>query len=174
MFASRFFIGLLIPIILIGLLIWFASSLNVNSSDVRVAGAMVSAARVDVSVADSYITEEGRSRKLVVEIDARNVGGANVDISPHDFRLVLAGNENLAWATAPKGVFPPMSYTSTCEAAPGSTELIPPGATRHYSISFWGGSLPRGGEWGDYYLNLEYYDPALPLMLSKPLNPQGK
>jgi hypothetical protein len=64
-----------------------------------------------------------------------------------------------------------MSHTSTCEEAPDSVSRIPPNAVRSLTMAFYGETLPRGDEWDDYLLSLEYYDPAASIMLSRLLNP---
>lgn len=174
MFSSRLFLGLLIPLIILGFGIWFAASADIDPGSVRVAGALVSAADVELSVKNAYITEGEGVRKLVVELDARNVSGIAVNLNPGKFELVLSKRASSADSTLPRGIFQPMSYSSTCDQAPNSMTVTPPNAVRSLTLRFWGATLPRGDEWKDYYLSLEYYDPATPLMISKPVNPEEK
>ena len=174
MHVSRFFIILLIPIIILALGIWFASTNELDRGSVQVAGAMMGAVEVDLTVKDCYMDEGGDARALVVEIEVRNTGVSNVSVNPLDFQLVLFKNEQVASSTAFKSVYRPISYASTCAEAPGTTARIPPDAVRSISLRFWGGSMPRGEGWKDYSASLEYYDPSAPLLLSKPVNPESR
>lgn len=171
MFTSRTFIIFLIPIAIIGLFAWFATTLEVNRSDVQVAGALVSSVDVVVSVNSSRLVSESGTRKLIVEMDSRNDSPTSVNLNPKNFQLILIPNENPTGAGAAERVFIPMRYTSTCEEAPASISTIPVGAVRSVTLVFYGEALPSGDEWGDYHLSLEYYDPVTPLMLSNLISP---
>lgn len=140
-----------------------------DNSSVRVAGALIGTAEVEISVNDCYLTEANGTRKLVVEMEGRNVCTTNVNLNPSKFQLVLSDSENPTGSR--RSVFNPMRYTSVCEDAPASLAAIPPDAVRSVTLVFWGESLPSGDEWEDFLLSLEYYDPTTPLMISKLLNP---
>jgi hypothetical protein len=174
LFTSRLFIGLMIPLILLGLLIWFAVSIDVNRNSVKVAGAIIGAADVDVVVKKCFFTEDASPRKLVLELEARNNSGTVVRLSPLTFQVVLSRKENPTSPTALEMSFRPMNYSSTCDAAPGSLSSIPSHALRSYSLTFWGDNMPRGEEWDKYFLHLEGNDEEAGFFLSKPLNPEGK
>ena len=169
MFTSRTFIIFLIPIIILGLGLWFMASLDVDSSNVQVAGALVGSAEVELSVNDCYLTEADGMRKLIVEMEGKNAGSSNVSLNPAKFQLVLGESENPVHAK--RIVYNPMRYTSACEEAPASVSSIPPDAVRSVTLVFWGENLPRGDEWEDHLLSLEYYDPTTSLMMSKLINP---
>ena len=171
MFTSRTFIVFLIPIAILALFVWFATTLEVNRSDVQVAGALVSSVDVEVSVNSSRLTSESGTRKLIVEMDGRNESSKNVNLNPKNFQLVLMPNDNPTGTGVPQRVYIPMRYTSTCEEAPASLSFIPSGAVRSVTLVFYGETLPSGDAWEDYHLSLEYYDPITPLMLSNLLNP---
>jgi hypothetical protein len=171
LFTSKTFIVFLIPFVLLGMVIWFVATTDIDRGNVRVAGALVSPADVELSVTSSYLTEEGGARKLIVEMEGKNVGSVDVNLNPKNFQLVLANNENPNNPVAPRSVYNPMSHTSTCEEAPDSVSRIPPNAVRSLTVVFYGETLPSGDEWGGYLLSLEYYDPAASIMLSKLLKP---
>lgn len=168
MFTSRTFIIFLIPLAFLGLFIWLAASVDVDRGNVKVAGALVGAVDVDLSVTSSYLAENGGVRKLFVEMEGRNDSGGNVNLNPNEFKLVLAGNDDLAGRHI---IYNPLRYTSTCEQAPASVSSVPPGAVRSITLVFWGENLPRGDEWRDYHLSLEYYDMTSQLIVSKLINP---
>ena len=174
MFSSRLFLGLLIPLIILGFGIWFAASADIDRGSVRVAGALVSAADVELSVKKACITEEEGVRKLVLEFDVRNICGIDVNLNPRNFQLLLIDKTRPASMTAQRGTFQPMHFTSVCDAAPNDIAKTPPNAVRSFTLRYWGATLPHGDEWKDYLLSLEYYDPATPLMISKPINPEEK
>lgn len=171
MFTSRTFVAFLIPIAILGLFIWFAATLEIDRSDVQVAGTLVSSVDVEVSVNSSRLVTESGTRKLIVEMDSRNDSSMSVNLNPKNFQLILMPNENPTGAGATERVFIPMRYTSTCEEAPASVSIIPVGAVRSVTLVFYGEALPSGDEWEDYHLSLEYYDPFTPLMLSNLLSP---
>ncbi|NPV58791.1 MAG: hypothetical protein HPY75_03895 [Actinobacteria bacterium] len=170
MFSSRLFIGLLIPIIILGFAVWFALSADLDRSDVKVAGAYVGAPDIRLSVNGCEISEEGGARKVLVEVEAVNRDSRTIDLHPREFHLVLASKENPA-ALSTQRTFSPMQFRSFCAEAPLSASAIPPSSTRTVELVFWGGTVPRGGEWDDYVLSLEYIDATLPLMFSKIVNP---
>lgn len=174
MFSSRLLVGLLIILVILGLGMWFSSTANVDTASVQVAGALVSSSDVDLSVRDCYIAEGENGRQLVVELEAKNAGGYEVELNPREFQLILVDAENTAMPIGPRNTFRPMRFTSTCEEAAYSISRIPPDSVRFYSLCFWGETLPRGEEWEEHYLSLEYYDPFTPLMLSKALNPEER
>jgi hypothetical protein len=174
MFTSRLFVGLLIPLIILGLGLWVVASANIDKGDVRVAGALISADNIELSVKNCYFTEDLTPRKLVVEVDATNAGTTDISLSPAIFQIVLSRNDKPN-ATIPQGsIFQPMKYSSICDAAPNSVSSIPPNALRSYTLIFLGESLPQGEEWDNYYIHLEGYDPSNDLAFSKLLNPEGK
>jgi hypothetical protein len=169
LYTSRTFIIFLIPLIILGLGLWFVASLDVNSGDVQVAGALIRSTEVEMSVNDCYLTETDGTRKLVVEMEGKNTGFSNINLNPGKFQLVLAKSENPVQSQ--RIVYNPMRYTSTCEDAPASVSSIPPDAVRSVTLVFWGENLPRGDEWEDHLLSLEYLDPSTSLMVSKLINP---
>ena len=169
MFTSKTFIIFLIPLVIIGLAILYVTSLDTDSGDVRVAGALIGPEEFELYVNDCYLAETDGTRNLVVEMEGRNFSASEVSLNPGKFQLVLSMSEN------PTGtrtrVYNLMRYTSVCEDAPASESKIPPDAVRSVTLVFWGENLPRGDEWDDYFLSLEYYDPIGSLMASKLLNP---
>ncbi len=171
MLTRKMFFTFIIPIVLLGLFILYLAAADIDSGDVRVAGALLSPADVELSVNSSYLTSESGTRKLVVEMEGKNVGSVDVNLNPKNFQLVLASSRNPADSVAPRSVYNPVSHTSTCEEAPDSVSRIPPNAVRSLTVVFYGETLPSGDEWGGYLLSLEYYDPAASIMLSKLLNP---
>lgn len=171
MFSSKTFIVFLIPLALFGLFVWFVAGVEIDRGDVRVAGALVSPAEMELSVTSSYLDESSGTRKLFVEMEGRNTSSVSVNLNPNDFQLVLASNANPTGSVARQSIFNPMRYTSTCEQALASVSVIPPAAVRSITLVFWGETLPRGDEWDDYHLSLEYYDPATSVMLSTLLSP---
>jgi hypothetical protein len=171
LFSSKTLIAFLIPLALLGLLLWFIASMEVNRSDVRVAGALVGSAQMDFAVTSSYLSESNGARKLYVEMEGRNTSSTTVNLNPNEFQLVLASNENPNGQAARNSIFNPMRYTSTCEQALASVSSIPPDAVRSITLVFWGENLPYGDEWEDYHLSLEYYDSTSQFMISKLINP---
>ncbi len=171
MFTSRTFVVFLIPIIILGLAIWFVATADIDRGDVEVAGALVGRAEMELSVTSSYLAERGGARRLAVEIKCRNVGSYEAHMHPKNFKLVLAKSDDPAGSVSPRSVFNPMQYTSTSAETPNSVSLIRPGTSRSIALVFYGETMPRGDEWEDHLLSLEYYDEAAPLMLSKLLNP---
>ena len=174
MFSSRLLVGLLIILIILGLGIWANASIDVDPSNVQVAGAVIGSTDVEFLIANCYLTEEESGRHLVVELEAQNGGDSDVDLDPGEFKLVLVKSENPTVTAGSKSIFKPRRFTSTCEEAVASNSRIPPGSARSISLYYYGGSLPEGDEWNEHYLSLEYYDPFTPIMLSKTLNPEGK
>ena len=170
MFSSRFFVGLLIPLIILGFALWFVTSADLDRGDVKVAGALVGAPDVRFTAVECRVTEEGGTRKVLVRVEALNRSDRAVDIYPREFHLVLAGRENPD-APAQQRVFVPMQYRSACPDAPLSQTAVPPSSARSMELVFWGGTMPRGGEWDEHILSLEYIDAAAPLMFSKILTP---
>ncbi len=158
----------LIPLAFLGLFIWLAASVDMDRGSVKVAGALVGAVGVDLSVTSSYLSGSGGARRLFVEMEGRNESGGIVNLVPHEFKLVLAGNNRPAGNHI---VYHPLRYTSCCEQAPASVSSIPTGAVRSITLVFWGENLPRGAEWGDYHLSLEYYDLSSNFMVSKLISP---
>lgn len=170
MFTSRTFIIFLIPLVIFGLFLWFAATLDIDSGDVRVGGALVGPVDMELSVTSSRLEENNGARKLIVEMEGKNSSAVNLDLNPKDFQLVLVSNENSA-GSARQSIYNPMHYTSICEEAPASVSSIPPDAVRSMTLIFWGENLPRGDEWEDYHLSLEYYDTSNQIMISKLINP---
>lgn len=170
MFSSRFFIGLLIPLIILGFALWLALSADLDRSDVRVAGALVGAPDVRFSVKDCAVTGSGGTRKVLVRVEALNREDRAVELHPWDFHLILVARENPA-AHSGQRVFAPFQYRSFCPEAPMSASSIPPSSARSVELVFWGGTMPEGDEWDDYFLSLEYMDAATPLMFSKVITP---
>ena len=171
MFTSKTFIIFLIPLALFGMFIWFVATTNIDRDDVRVGGALVSQADVELSVTSCSMIESEGARKLVVEMEGRNEGSVDINLNPKYFKLVLMNNETLDGLAAPKSVFNPMRYTSTCEKALNSVSRIPPDAVRSVTLVFWGETMPSGDEWDEHLLSLEYYDEGAGLMVSRLLNP---
>jgi len=174
LFSSRLLVGLLIIFIILGLGIWVNASIDVDPSNVQVAGAVIGSTDVEFLIANCYLTEEESGRHLVVELEAKNDSGSDVDLDPREFKLVLVKSETPTITAGSKNVYKPRRFTSTCEEAAASNSRIPPGSARSISLYYYGGSLPEGDEWNEHYLSLEYYDPFTPIMLSKTLNPEGK
>jgi hypothetical protein len=170
---SKFLIVFIIPIVILGLGIWGAASLNVKSGDVRVAGAQISAVDVEITVNRCYMDEVQGARTLVVELEARNAGSKDTDIYPFLFQAILTVQDKPVSPGAPQNTFSPIYYQSICDAAPYSTTRLPPDSIRSLTLHFYGATMPRGDEWDDHYLSLEYYDMKTHLLLSKPLNPEG-
>lgn len=174
LFSSRLLIGLIIPLVILGLAVWFTASAEINRSSVRVAGALVGQADVDLSVRECFIQEGYPKRNLTVALEAYNRGGLEVNMDPRLFRVVLSHSSDPLGESRPQGIYTPLRYWSQCQQAPSSLTLIPAGARRSYTLVFWGHNLPRGEEWKDYLLSLEYYDPASSLMASKLLKPEER
>ncbi|RJP29309.1 MAG: hypothetical protein C4536_11570 [Actinobacteria bacterium] len=171
MFTSRTFIIFLIPVVFLGLLLWFVASIDLDGSDVKVAGALTTPTRVELSVNSSHLTSQNGMRKLVVEMAGRNTSSIDVNLNPGNFQLILAASDNPTGSISTRRVFNPMNYTSKCDEAPASLSRIPVDAVRSVTLVFYGETLPSGDEWDDYLLSLEYYDTATPIMLSTLLNP---
>jgi hypothetical protein len=166
-------VGLVIILVILGLGMWVNASTDVNPSSVQVAGAVISSTEIDLVVASCYIEEEDSGKLLVVELEAKNTGGSQVDLNPYEFKLILVRSDTPTLPATTKSTFMPMHLTSTCEEAAASFCSIPPDSVRFISLHYYGGTLPQGDEWNDHYLSLEYYDPATPIILSKTLNPEG-
>jgi len=171
LFSSKTFIIFLIPLLIFGLFLWFLATTDIDSNNVRVAGTMIGETDVELSVTSSQMTESNGARKLVVEMESKNNSSGNVSLNPKGFQLVLASNENPAGTSARQSIYNPMHYSSVCEQAPASVSSIPPDAVRSMTLIFWGENLPRGDEWEDYHLSLEYYDTANQIMISKLISP---
>jgi hypothetical protein len=171
LFTSRAFIIFLIPLVIFGLFLWFAATLDIDNSSVRVGGALISPEDMDLSVTSTRMEESNGARRLVVEMEGKNTSQVNLNLNPKSFQLVLASNEAPAGSTGRQSVYNPMHYASTCEQAPNSASSIPPNAVRSMTLIFWGENLPRGDEWGDYHLSLEYYDASNQIMISRLINP---
>lgn len=170
MFTSKTFIIFLIPVILLALGIWTVLSTEVDRGDVRVAGALIGDVEVGVSVTACRLGEIEGARELVVELEAENASPGSIKLVPNDFSLILARGDRRE--TDPLcSSFTPVRYSSKCDAAPGSASIIPAGAVRSITLVFWGETMPRGEEWDDYLLSLEYYDEATPLIMSTLLSP---
>ncbi|MBC7253198.1 MAG: hypothetical protein H5T72_04425 [Actinobacteria bacterium] len=170
MFPSRLLIAFLIPLIILGLGIWFTVNAEINRGSVRVAGALVGKADVELTVKDCRLEEEG-TRTLVVAAEALNRDSADVSLDPNLFQAVVAPSSSPLGDALQHYIYHPMRFQSRCPQAPESHSRIPPGAVRSFTLYFWAENLPRGEEWKDYYLSLEYYDPAQSLMFSKLLQP---
>jgi hypothetical protein len=171
MFSSRMLIALLIPVIILGFAAWLSATTEVNRSEVRVAGELLGGVDVGLEVRDCAFAEERGTRVLSLAVEARNAGERDVSLNPLLFQLVLAREGDTLSASSLKGVYQPMRFASTCPEAPESVSRIPPSATRHITLTFWGGNLPRGDEWDEYLLSLEYYDPSNSTVLSRLVNP---
>lgn len=171
MFTSRTFVYFLIPLVIVGLFLWWLATTEIDRNDVNVAGTLVSPVKVELSINSSYITDETGTRKFVVEMEGKNVCSVDAYLNPSKFQLLLIENVNPTASVSPKRVFNPMNYTTNCEEAPASLSHIPAGAIRSVTLVFYGETLPSGEGWDDFHLSLEYYDPATPLMLSTLLNP---
>ncbi len=171
MFSSRFFVGLLIPAIILGFAVWFVFAADIDRGDVKVAGALVGAPDVRFTVDGCTVTEAGGTRSLLVKLEAFNRSTRTVELYPRDFHLVLVRKKDPA-ALERQRTFTPMQYRSSCPDAPLSTTAIPPSSTRSVELVFWGGNMPRGGEWDEHVLSLEYYDAVTPLLFSKVLTPK--
>ncbi|MDD3717734.1 MAG: hypothetical protein PHP28_03605 [Actinomycetota bacterium] len=170
MFKSKTFIIFLIPVILLALGIWTVLSTEVDRGDVRVAGALIGDAEVGVSVTACRVEEVDGARKLVVELEAENSSPGNIKLVPNDFSLILAKGDRLE-ADPLCSSFTPIRYSSECDAATDSASIIPAGAVRSITLVFWGETMPRGEEWEDHILSLEYYDETAPLIMSTLLSP---
>jgi len=171
---SKFFIIFLIPLVILGLGIWMVESTHIDRGSVRVAGAVVGPPNVDVTIKNCYMLEEQGFRKLAVELEAKNSGSTKTDIYPFLFRAVISVKDRPYDPAAPQSSYSPIYYQSICEDAPRSSTSLPPGAMRSLTLHFYANTMPRGDEWEDQYLHLEYYDEDTLLLLSKPLNPEGK
>lgn len=174
MFPSRLLIALIIPLAILGLAVWLTASAEINRGSVRVAGALVGQADVDLSVQECFIEEGDLTRSLTVTLEAHNRGGLDVNMDPRLFHVVLSHSSDPLGESRPQGTYTPLRYRSQCQQAHSSLTLIPAGARRSYTLVFWGQNLPRGEEWKDYYLSLEYYDPASSLMASKLIKPEER
>jgi hypothetical protein len=158
--------------IILGFGLWFMATMEIDTADVQVAGALVSSAEVELSIGDCSFVEEESGRHLMVSVDAKNTGSVDVHLKPREFRLILIRSGAPTLVAVQRNIYYPMRFTSSCDEALASISRIPPDCERHISLKFWGGNLPQGDEWDEYYLSLEYYDPATPIMLSRTLNPQ--
>ncbi len=174
MFPSRFLMVFLIPLVILGLGVWFAVSSEVNRGSVRVAGALVGQAQVEITVKECFVAEERGFKTLTVALEARNRGESVLEIDPRLFHLVLGHVEDPIGERFPQSTYSPMRFQSFCEQVPSSPTLIPAGVVRSYTLTFWGRDLPSGEGWKDYYLSLEYYDPASSLAISKLLRPEER
>lgn len=174
MFPSRLLIALIIPLVILGLGIWFTASTEINRYSVRVAGALVGQPDVELTIQECYLSEEGAGRVLTVSMEAHNRGDSDVGMDPRSFLLLLTQVEDPLGNRIPPRNFTPMRYQSSCDQAPNSLALIPADARRSYTLAFWANNLPRGEEWNYYYLSLEYYDPSSAILMSKLLNPEER
>lgn len=171
--AAKFFIVMLIPVIILAFGVWFSVSTDLERGSVQVAGAMLSPADISLTVTRCYVEEEGDGRRLVVELEARNGGGIDVNVHPPRFQLIMVHSENIAQVSDVRSIFQPIRFSSDCAEAPGDAARIPPGSVRRFSLRFWGGSLPSEEQRGEYFFSLEYYDAAEGIVLSKSLRPEG-
>lgn len=171
MFPSRFFIYLIIPIVIIGLALWLFVTVDVDRSNVEVAGALVGASDVELTVNQSYFVQEESGRKLVVEMAARNICRQDVNLDPRRFQLVVASSKDPTNPARQTNIYMPMHTSSECDASPASLTHIPPDAVRLITLRFWAENVPEAEELEKYFLSLEYYDPSTPLMISKTINP---
>jgi hypothetical protein len=174
LFPSRLLIALVIPLAILGLGIWFTASAEINRGSVRVAGVLVGQPDVELTVQECYLSEGGNGRVLTVSMEAHNRGNSDVNMDPRSFHLVLTQVEDPLGNRFPPRTFTPMRCQSSCNRAPNSLALIPADARRSYTLTFWANNLPRGEEWNEYYLSLEYYDPSSALLLSKLLRPEER
>lgn len=175
MFSSRLFVGLIIPLVILGLGIWLFATADVNVGNVRVAGRLVSAPDIEFTVKECYV-ETGRAgrRNLVVELEADNKSSRYVEIDPYEFQVILVPAEDPLTTSTGNYTYPPLYAASCCKEVPGDMRTIPPGAVRRVTLRYWGENLPRGEDWKLYYLSLEYYDPDTPIILSKVINPEER
>ncbi|MBC7247589.1 MAG: hypothetical protein H5T73_07410 [Actinobacteria bacterium] len=171
MFSSRMLIALLIPAIILGFAAWLSAATELNRNEVKVAGELLSGVDVGLEVRECALSEEGGTRALSLAVEARNAGAGDVSLNPLLFQLVLVKGDDPLSRASLKGVYQPLRFTSTCPEAPESVSRIPPSSTRYIALTFWGGNLPRGEEWDEYLLSLEYYDPGNSIVLSKLITP---
>ncbi len=171
LFTSRTFIIFLIPLVIVGMFLWFLATTEIDRSNVEVGGVLVSPVEVELSINSSRITHESGTRKLIVEMEGKNVCSVDAYLNPNNFQLLLVENVNPTASLPPRRVYNPMNYTTDCDEAPASLSRIPAGAVRSVTLVFYAETLPRGEDWDDFHLSLEYYDPTTPLMLSTLLNP---
>lgn len=171
---TRFFVVLLLPVIFLGCTLFFIGMNNTDRGDVRVAGALVGAEKVDATVKRCAIIDDQGNRRLLVELDVVNGGVMTITLKPSEFLAVLAWKDRPLDSNGQAGIFQPLSWTSTCEAALNSQSAIPPDATRSYCLYYWARTLPLGDEWNDYFMTLECYGATGSLLLSAQLNPEGK
>lgn len=146
----------------------------IDLGSVRVAGALVGQPDVELTVKDSHLHEEDGTRNFTVMIEAHNRGALEVNMDPRLFQMVLSHTADPLGETRPQNTYPHAFRFLLRPGAfqlPSSYSLIPPGATRYYTLHFWGRNLPSGEGWKEHYLSLEYYDPASSIMLSNLLNP---
>lgn len=170
---AKVFITLLFPLIILAFGIWFCVTSDIERGNVRVAGAMLGTVDADFTVKCCRLQEGEGARRLVVELDVINEGSEKFSVNPFEFQLVLGRREQVAGGGLSMRTFRPIRCASASAPVPDDISVIQPNTARSYSLYFWGESLPTGEEWNDCYLSLEYYDPAIPILLSKPLRPEN-
>lgn len=172
MFSTRFFVALIIPLVLIGCCLYFVT-LNGNGGKVQVAGEAIGPEKVEATVKTCTITQDKGTRELLLEVDVSNEGQIDIDLKPLELQVVLSRKDRLLGENAQK-VFQPLSSSSYCGGAPGSQSVIPANTTRSYTLNYWAQTFPEGSEWDDYFVTLECYSSQSTLMLSKPLSVEEK
>jgi hypothetical protein len=172
MFSARLFVGLLIPLVLLGCCLYFVTG-GLNKNDVRVAGELIAAEEVNATVNRCELIQDQGTRTLVIELEVLNEGQGELDIKPAEFQVVLALKEN-SLGNSGQTVFEPLSSSSYCSGAPGSQSVIPPNTSRSYTLNYWAQTFPKGSEWDDYFLNLECYSTQSSFLLSKLLTVSGE
>lgn len=171
---SKLLVILLIPLVILGLGTWLFSVAEVNRNRVEVAGAVLGFADVDFTVRECFVEEHNGARVLTVTVDARNRGQTEVSVNPYLFQLVLAKRGDILGSASLQTYFKPMRFNTSCPEAERSVSGIPPSATRTTTFQFMAQNMPRGKDWDQYVLSLEYYDPDSELALSKLLVPEER
>jgi len=174
MLISKLLVILLIPLVILSLGLWLFSVSEANRTRVEVAGALLGFADVEASVTECYLHVNEGARVLTVTLEARNRGEMEVSINPYLFQIVLAKRTELPEVSSLQTYFKPMRFTTLCPEAEQSISRIPPGATRTITFQFLAQNMPRGDDWDNYVLSLEYYDPDSEMALSKLLIPEER
>ncbi len=172
MISYRIFVFLVIPIILLSFFFWFYAVARQELKEAQVAGEIVGSSNVKVLIDDCYISNEGGSRALVINLTAENQMSYPLDLRPYDFHVYKVRKEDPTGRARNRMAFAPISYQSYSDSAPGSVSYLPPNSKRNIVLRFWGDNMPRGEEWNDYIISLEYYDTSYSIFLSLILNPR--
>jgi len=169
---SRVFLILLIPLVLISLGAWLFSVAREDVVGIKVAGELVGVPRLKLEILGAEEVEAPGGKRYQVELEVSNAGVTEAYINPYRFQMVVTRGIPVGVADSYTASFTPLYAVSRCEEAPDSESRVPPGARRHMSLSFWGGTIPDDWEKWGYRFSLEYYDEEGPVAFSMMFNPK--